>query len=64
MCLFFTLTSIHYEGEIEVRESNSERRSASDRRQYNTSMIGQYAEYSGIERRSGLNRRVLADRRK
>ncbi len=47
---------------IDFRDSNSGRRSTSDRRRHHTSMSGLYVGYSG-ERRSGLNRRVLADRR-
>ena len=45
-----------------VRESSNERRSTTDRRRHHTSMSGLYVGYSG-ERRSGLSRRVLADRR-
>ena len=39
-------------------------RRMTDRRQNGTSIISSYLEYSGPERRSGQDRRVITDRRR
>ena len=46
------------------RRKCRDRRAASERRQHNLSIIDNYLEYSGPERRSGVERRTLLDRRK
>jgi len=48
---------------VDLRDSDSGRRSTADRRRHHLSMDGLYVGFYG-ERRSGLNRRVEADRRK
>ncbi len=48
---------------VDLRDSDSGRRSTSDRRRNHVSMDGLYIGFYG-ERRSGLDRRVEADRRK
>ncbi len=48
---------------IQERRTGSGRR-ATDRRQNSTSIISHYSEYSGPERRSGQDRRMITDRRR
>lgn len=48
---------------VSERRTGSGRR-VTDRRQNGTSIISSYMEYSGPERRSGQDRRVITDRRR
>lgn len=45
------------------RRSNNGRRATEDRRQNSFSMISNYANYSGAERRFDRNRRLATERR-
>jgi hypothetical protein len=49
-------------GQAELQNQDNKRR-GKDRRRYGMSMIYNYAEYSGPDRRSGEDRRLLAQQR-